>query len=119
MCIIQILIIIETRSTKKMKKISQKDIIELMNNHNYNDDIVVSFFKGIDEVRYRKRYHCYINYVYKCYPNARIYEHRDFASSNKYGVTGAIDRIDIFDINKGHISLLIGYVNKQTSKYFK
>lgn len=31
-----------------MKKITQKDIIELMNNHNYNDDIVVSLFKGID-----------------------------------------------------------------------
>ena len=26
-----------------MKKISQKDIIELMNNHKYNDDVVVSF----------------------------------------------------------------------------
>lgn len=101
-----------------MIKITQKDIIELINNHN-NDDIVVSLFRGIDEVHYRKRYCCYIKYVYKCYPNAHIYEHRDFASSNKYGVTGAIDRIDIFDIEKGHISLLIGYVNKQTSKYFK
>lgn len=101
-----------------MKKISQKDIIEIMNNHNNNDKIV-SFFKGIDELYYRKCYNNYINYVYRCYPNARIYEHRDFASSNKYGVTGAIDRIDIFDIDNGHISLLIGYVNKQTSKYFK
>lgn len=95
-------------------KISQKDIIELMNN---ND--IVSLFKGIDEARYRKRYNLYINYIYKCYPNARIYEHRDFVSKNQYGVTGAIDRIDIFDIDKGHISLLIGYVNKQKSKYFK
>lgn len=101
-----------------MKKISQKDIIELMNNHN-NNDVVVALFRGIDEIGYGKRYNCYMHYVYRCYPNARIYEHRDFASSNKYGVTGAIDRIDVFDIEKGHISLLIGYVNKQTSKYFK
>lgn len=98
-----------------MKKISQKDIIEIMNNHND----VVALFRGIDEIGYKKRYNCYVHYVYSCYPNARIYEQRDFASSNKYGVTGAIDRIDIFDINKGHISILIGYVNKQTSKYFK
>lgn len=100
-----------------MKKISQKDIIELMNNH--NNDIVVSLFRGIYETDYRKRYHLYMNHIYKCYPNARIYEHRDFKAKNKYGISGAIDRIDIFDINKGHISLLIGYVNKQTSKYFK
>ena len=101
-----------------MKKISQKEIIELMNNHD-NDDIVVSLFRGIDDVRYRKRYNCYINHLYIRYPNARIYEHRDFAAYNKYGISGAIDRIDIFDINNGHISLLIGYVNKQTSKYFR
>lgn len=100
-----------------MNIISQKDIIILMNNHD-NNDRVVSLFRGIYECEYKKRYNSYINYVYRSYPNARIYEHRDFASSNKYGVTGAIDRIDIFDINKGHISLLIGYVNKKTSKYF-
>lgn len=101
-----------------MKKISQKNIIELMQNHNNNDEIV-ALFRGIDEVGYRKRYNCYISYVYRCYPNARIYEHRDFAASNNYGVSGAIDRIDIFDLEKGQKSLLIGYVNKQTSKYFK
>lgn len=99
-----------------MKKISQKDIIELMNNHN---DEVVALYRGINEVVYRKRYNYFISYVYRCYPNARIYEHRDFAASNNYGVSGAVDSIDIFDLEKGHKCLLIGYVNKQTSKYFK
>lgn len=87
-----------------------------MNNH---ENEKVSLFRGIYECDYRKRYKCYISYVYRSFPNARIYEHRDFAASNKYGITGAIDSIEIFDIEKGHIRLLIGYVNKQTSKYFK
>ena len=95
--------------------LTQKDIIEIMNNHINSK---VAFFKGLTEYEYSKRYKAYIKYVYKSFPNARIYEHRDFHSKGLYGVSGAIDSIDIFDNEKGHIFLLIGYVNKKTSKYF-
>ena len=96
--------------------ITQKEIIKTMNNH---ENLKVSLFRGLEEHQYQKRYKCYIKYVYKSYPNARIYEHRVFASKGKYGVSGAIDSLDIFDDEKGHLFLLIGYVNKNTSKYFK
>lgn len=99
-----------------MNYVTQKFIIEIMNNH---ETLKVSLFRGLNETQYQKRYKTYINYVYKSFPNARIYEKRDFVSCGKYGVSGAIDSIDIFDNEKGHIFLLIGYVNKNTSKYFK
>lgn len=94
----------------------QKDIITIMNNHK---SLKVSLFKGIYECEYQKRYKAYIRYVYKSFPRARIYELRDFSSKGKYGINGAIDRIEVFDTEKGHITLLIGYVTKHTSKYFK
>lgn len=98
-----------------MNVIRQKDIITIMNNH---ENLKVALFKGIYECDYQKRYKAYIRYVYKSFSRARIYEHRDFISKGKYGVNGAIDRIEIFDTEKGHITLLIGYVTKKTSKYF-
>lgn len=96
-------------------KLTQKDIIEIMNNHINSR---VAFFKGLTEYEYIRRYKDYIKYVYKSFPNARIYEHCDFISKGLYGLNGAINSIDIFDNEKGHIFLLIGYVNKKTSKYF-
>lgn len=99
-----------------MKCSRQKDIIEIMNNH---DNLKVALFRGLEEHEYLKRYKEYIRYVYLSFPKARIYERRDFESFGKYGINGAIDSIDIFDSEKGHIFLLIGYVSKKTSKYFK
>lgn len=95
---------------------TQKEIILYMNRVQNN-----AFYTGISELDYRHKYSNYINYIYKCYPNAKIYEYCLFASKSKYGIGGRVDSISIFykeNNERKHIRVVIGYVNKKTSKYF-
>lgn len=95
---------------------TQKEIILYMNRVTRN-----AFYTGISELDYRHKYTTYIKYIYECYPHAEIYEYCLFVSKSKYGIGGRVDSISIFYNEKNerkHTRIIIGFVNKKTSKYF-
>lgn len=95
---------------------TQKDVILYMNRVHHN-----AFYTGINELDYNFKYKQYVKYIYECYPNAEIYEHCIYACKSLYGIGGRVDNIVIFyneNHERKHIRIILGFVNKKTSKYF-